>query len=121
MSDAISNPLGRSSRAVPPEVHAAPLPMAARKRPGPLVCAKCGKVIPAGEGHMRAPDLKDLSRQLLRRPRFPYMLPAPTMTAAVASLAAVMDADLDTLVLLGVMALAVAGCVLAWCLIGPRK
>jgi hypothetical protein len=43
------------------------------------------------------------------------------MTAAVASLAAVMDADLDTLVLLGVMALAVAGCVLAWCLIGPRK
>jgi len=29
--------------------------------------------------------------------------------------------DLDTLVLLGVMALAVAGCVLGWCVIGPRK
>jgi hypothetical protein len=41
--------------------------------------------------------------------------------AAVASLAVAMDANLDTLVLLGVMALAVAGCVLGWCLIGPRK
>jgi hypothetical protein len=29
-----------------------------RKKPGPLICAKCGKVIPVGEGHMRAPDLK---------------------------------------------------------------
>jgi hypothetical protein len=43
------------------------------------------------------------------------------MTAAAASLAVVMDADLDTLLLLGVMALAVAGCVLGWFLIGPRK
>jgi hypothetical protein len=40
------------------------------------------------------------------------------MTAAIA---VVMGAELDTLVLLGVMALAVAGCVLGWCLIGPRK
>ena len=41
-----------------PAGHKAMSDMAARKKPGPLVCAKCGKVIPAGEGHMRAPDLK---------------------------------------------------------------
>ena len=58
MSDAISSSLGRSLRAVPPEVCTVPLPMADRKKPGPLLCAKCGGVIPAGDGHMRAPDLR---------------------------------------------------------------
>jgi hypothetical protein len=32
-----------------------------------------------------------------------------------------MDAGLDTLVLLGVMVLAIAACGLGWILIGPRK
>jgi hypothetical protein len=35
--------------------------------------------------------------------------------------AAFLDAELDTLVLLALMVLAIAGCVLGWFLIGPRK
>jgi hypothetical protein len=32
--------------------------MADRKKSGPRLCAKCRLVIAAGEGHMRAPDLR---------------------------------------------------------------
>jgi hypothetical protein len=122
MSDAISNPLGRSSRAVPPEVCAAPLAIG---RPEEARSARLYEMRQgdprAGEGHMRAPDLKAYHVNCYDGRDSPYALPAPTMTAAAASLAVVMDADLDTLLLLGVMALAVAGCVLGWFLIGPRK
>jgi hypothetical protein len=51
----------------------------------------------------------------------PVCVTGPDDEVTASSLAVEIDIHLDTLVLLGVLVLAVAGCVLGWILIGPRK